>query len=219
MSRSIDEEGALLDNVLLVREGHFREAEMRALLGQGRWPARNPDQNIADLQAQVAANACGTDALRRAVGEFGLTVVEAYMRHVQDNAEENVRRVIHRLDDGAFAYEMDNGAWVRVAVRVDRTDRTAVIDFTGTTAQLANNFNAPTSVCHAAVLYVFRTLVDEEVPLNAGCLKPLTIVVPEGSLLAPATRRRWSPAMWRRRRWSPMRCWGRSAPWPRRKAR
>ncbi|MFO1129569.1 MAG: hydantoinase B/oxoprolinase family protein [Rhodospirillales bacterium] len=185
MSRSIDEEGALLDNVLLVREGHFREAEMRALLGQGRWPARNPDQNIADLQAQVAANACGTDALRRAVGEFGLTVVEAYMRHVQDNAEENVRRVIHRLDDGAFAYEMDNGAWVRVAVRVDRTDRTAVIDFTGTTAQLANNFNAPTSVCHAAVLYVFRTLVDEEVPLNAGCLKPLTIVVPEGSLLAP----------------------------------
>ena len=185
LSRTIDDEGVLLDNVLLVRGGQFCESEVRARLSAGPWPARNPDQNIADLRAQVAANACGGEALRRAVGEFGLPMVEAYMGHVQDNAEENVRRVIDRLGDGAFSYEMDNGACVHVAVTVDRTARSALIDFTGTSPQQADNFNAPAAVCRAAVLYVFRTLVDEEVPLNAGCLKPLTIVIPEGSMLNP----------------------------------
>ena len=184
-SSTIDEEGVLLDNVVLVRDGRFYEAELRALLASGPWPARNPDQNIADLQAQVAANACGGDQLRRAVDEFRLTVVEAYMGHVQDNAKENVRRVIDRLGDGAFSYEMDNGACIRVAVAVDHAARSAVIDFTGTSPQQANNFNAPAAVCHAAVLYVFRTLVDDEIPLNAGCLKPLTVIIPEGSMLNP----------------------------------
>ncbi|MFO1152204.1 MAG: hydantoinase B/oxoprolinase family protein [Rhodospirillales bacterium] len=185
LSRSIDEEGALLDNVLLVRDGHFHEAELRELLAAGRWPARNPDQNIADLKAQIAANACGREALHRAAVEFGLPVIEAYMGHVQDNAEENVRRVIDRLNDGTFVYEMDNGASVRVAVTVDHSARTAVIDFTGTSSQLPDNFNAPAAICQAAVLYVFRTLVDEDVPLNAGCLKPLVTVIPEGSMLNP----------------------------------
>jgi 5-oxoprolinase (ATP-hydrolysing) len=185
LSRSIDEEGALLDNVLLVRDGCFYESDVRARLAAGPWPARNPDQNIADLRAQVAANACGGEALRQAVDEFGLPVVEAYMGHVQDNAEENVRRVIDRLRDGAFSYDMDNGACVRVAVTVDRVARSAVVDFAGTSPQQVDNFNAPAAVCQAAVLYVFRTLVDEDVPLNAGCLKPLTVVIPEGSMLNP----------------------------------
>jgi 5-oxoprolinase (ATP-hydrolysing) len=158
---------------------------MRALLEGGRWPSRNPDQNLADLRAQVAACAKGAAELGKMVAHFTLPVVRAYMRHVQDNAEEAVRRVLTALKDGEFAYEMDSGAVVRVAIRVDRAARRARIDFTGTSPQQPTNFNAPSAVCKAAVLYVFRTLVDDEIPMNAGCLKPLEIVIPEGSMLAP----------------------------------
>jgi 5-oxoprolinase (ATP-hydrolysing) len=181
----VEEEGVLIDDFLLVDAGRLREAETRALLASGAWPARNPDQNLADLKAQVAACVKGADELRRMVDQFGRDVVEAYMRHVQDNAEESVRRVLDVLEDGAFSYEMDDGAVVRVRVSVDRAARSATVDFTGTSAQLASNFNAPLSIARAAVLYVFRTLVDDDIPLNEGCLKPITIVVPEGSMLNP----------------------------------
>ena len=184
-SRTIDEEGILIDNEVLIEAGRFREAELEALLTSGPYPARNPEMNLADLRAQAAANACGVQALHRLVADVGLDVVEAYMRHVQDNAEEQVRRVIEVLRDGTFAYEMDNGLVVRVCVRIDKAARAATIDFTGTSAQHAGNFNAPPAVCKAAVLYVFRTLVDDDIPLNAGCLKPLAIILPEGSLLRP----------------------------------
>ena len=184
-SRTVEEEGVLIDNVLLVEQGRFREAEMRDLLTSGRYPARNVEQNLADLRAQVAANEKGAHELRRMVLHFGLEVVHAYMRHVQDNAEEQVRRVIDVLKDGAFAYEMDDGAVVRVAIRIDPADRSATIDFGGTSPQQASNFNAPAAVAKAAVLYVFRTLIDDDIPLNAGCLKPLKIVIPEGSMLSP----------------------------------
>jgi len=182
-SVTVDEEGVLIDNFLLVAQGRFREAETRALLGSGRWPARNVDQNIADLQAQVAANEKGAQELRRMVARFGLDVVHAYMRHVQDNAEESVRRVIGVLRDGAFEYPLDNGAVIRVRIAIGPDRRSATIDFTGTSPQLPNNFNAPSAVAMAAVLYVFRTLVDDDIPLNAGCLKPLEVVIPEGSML------------------------------------
>jgi 5-oxoprolinase (ATP-hydrolysing) len=184
-STHVDEEGVLLDNVQLVAEGRFLEAEMRALLEGGRWPSRNADQNLADLRAQVAACAKGAAELGKMVAHFSLPVVRAYMRHVQDNAEEAVRRVLTALKDGEFAYEMDSGAVIRVSIRVDRAARRATIDFTGTSPQQPTNFNAPSAVCKAAVLYVFRTLVDDEIPMNAGCLKPLEIVIPEGSMLAP----------------------------------
>jgi 5-oxoprolinase (ATP-hydrolysing) len=184
-SRHVDEEGVLLDNVQLVAAGVFLEDEMRRILLSGRYPVRNVEQNLADLRAQVAACAKGAEELRRMVGHFGLAVVRAYMQHVQDNAEEAVRRVLPALTDGAFTYEMDNGASVQVAIRVDRDAREAVIDFTGTSAQLPTNFNAPSAVCKAAVLYVFRTLVDDDIPMNAGCLKPLRIVIPPGSMLDP----------------------------------
>jgi 5-oxoprolinase (ATP-hydrolysing) len=184
-SSHVDEEGVLLDNVQLVAQGRLLEAEMRAILESGRYPVRNVEQNLADLRAQVAACAKGADELARMAAHFGLPVVRAYMRHVQDNAEESVRRVVGALTDGAFEYEMDSGAKVRVAIRVDRASRSATIDFTGTSAQQPTNFNAPSAVCKAAVLYVFRTLVDDEIPMNAGCLKPLTIVIPEGSMLNP----------------------------------
>ena len=166
-------------------EGHLREAEMLALLSSGRYPSRNPQQNLADLKAQIAANEKGVQELRRMVEQFGLDVVQAYMRHVQDNAEESVRRVITRLRDGAYTLPLDNGAHIQVAVRVNAADRCAEIDFSGTSPQLANNFNAPRAVCMAAVLYVFRTLVDDDIPLNAGCLKPLKVIIPEGSMLNP----------------------------------
>ena len=185
-SRHVDEEGVLLDNVQLVREGRFLDDEMRTILTSGRYPVRNVEQNLADLRAQVASCAKGAQELARMVAHFGLPVVRAYMRHVQDNAEEAVRRVLSVLHDGTFSYAMDNGAVVRVAIRVNREARVAVIDFTGTSAQLDSNFNAPSAVCKAAVLYVFRTLVDDDIPMNAGCLKPLTIVIPAGSMLAPA---------------------------------
>jgi 5-oxoprolinase (ATP-hydrolysing) len=184
-SKVVEEEGVLIDNFLLVEEGRFREEETRKLLGSGRYPVRNVEQNIADLRAQIAANEKGVQELGRMVDQFGLDVVQAYMGHVQDNAEESVRRVIGVLKDGSFDLPMDNGAHIRVKVSIGADRRSAKIDFTGTSAQLANNFNAPTSVCMAAVLYVFRTLVDDEIPMNAGCLEPLTIVIPEGSMLNP----------------------------------
>ncbi|WP_297754188.1 hydantoinase B/oxoprolinase family protein [uncultured Shimia sp.] len=184
-SKHIEEEGVLIDNVRLVEAGHFQEARAREVLASGRYPARNPDQNMADLKAQVAANETGRRELLKVVGQYGLDVVQAYMGHVQDNAEESVRRVVDRLGDGAFSYEMDNGAQIEVRVSVDRDAREAVIDFTGTSAQQEGNYNAPLSICRAVVLYVFRTMVGAEIPLNEGCLKPLRITVPEGSMLNP----------------------------------
>jgi 5-oxoprolinase (ATP-hydrolysing) len=184
-SHHVEEEGVLLDNVQLVAQGRFLEAEMRAILGAGRFPARNIEQNLADLRAQVAACAKGGVELEKMVAHFGLSVVRAYMQHVQDNAEEAVRRVLGALKDGHFEYEMDSGARIAVTIAVDRHRRSAKIDFTGTSAQQPTNFNAPSAVCKAAVLYVFRTLVDAEIPMNAGCLKPLEIVIPEGSMLNP----------------------------------
>jgi 5-oxoprolinase (ATP-hydrolysing) len=184
-STRIEEEGVQIDNVKLVDAGHLREAEMVALLQSGEYPSRNPQQNMADLKAQIAANEKGVQELRRMVEQFGLDVVQAYMRHVQDNAEESVRRVITRLKDGQFTLPLDNGAQIQVAVRVNAPERTAEIDFTGTSAQLPNNFNAPRAVCMAAVLYVFRSLVDDDIPLNAGCLKPLKVTIPQGSMLNP----------------------------------
>ncbi|MCC2959427.1 hydantoinase B/oxoprolinase family protein [Massilia sp. IC2-278] len=186
-SHHIEQEGVLINNFKLVdgADGVLREAEARALLLGARYPARNPDQNMADLRAQVAANQKGVEELHRMVAHFGLDVVRAYMGHVQDNAEEAVRRVIGALKDGAFTVELDNGAHIDVAIRVDRAARGAEIDFTGTSAQLDNNFNAPSAVCMAAVLYVFRTLVEDEIPLNGGCLKPLRVIIPPGSMLNP----------------------------------
>jgi len=184
-SRIVEEEGVLIDDFLLVDAGHFREAETIALLQSAKYPARNPAQNIADLKAQIAASAKGVAELHRMVRHFGREVVDAYMRHEQDNAEEAVRRVIDRLSSGSFTYEMDDGAKIGVRVAIDRTKREALIDFTGTSAQLPTNFNAPSAICYAAVLYVFRTLIDDDIPLNGGCLKPLKIVIPEASMLAP----------------------------------
>lgn len=184
-STRIEEEGVQIDNVKLVEGGRLREAEMVALLQSGQYPSRNPQQNMADLKAQIAANEKGVQELRKMVDQFGLDVVQAYMRHVQDNAEESVRRVITRLKDGAFTLPLDNGAQICVAVRVNAAERSAQIDFTGTSPQQVNNFNAPMAVCMAAVLYVFRTLVDDDIPLNAGCLKPLQVIIPPGCMLNP----------------------------------
>jgi 5-oxoprolinase (ATP-hydrolysing) len=184
-SRNIEEEGVLMDNVKLVEDGRMLEKEMRDLLASARYPARNPDQNVADLRAQVAANEKGVQELRRMVAHFGLDVVQAYMGHVQDNAEECVRRVIGVLKDGDFAYEMDNGAVIRVKITIGADRRSAKVDFTGTSAQLESNFNAPSAVVYAAVLYVFRTLVDDDIPLNAGCLKPIEVIIPAGCMLSP----------------------------------
>ena len=184
-STRIEEEGVQINNVLLVERGVLREAEMLALLKSGKYPSRNPQQNMADLKAQIAANEKGVQELRKMVDAFGLDVVLAYMNHVQDNAEESVRRVITRLKNGSFTLPLDNGAQISVAIRVDTKNRSAEIDFTGTSPQQVNNFNAPTAVCMAAVLYVFRTLVDDDIPLNAGCLKPLKVIIPDGSMLNP----------------------------------
>ncbi|WP_140634457.1 hydantoinase B/oxoprolinase family protein [Methylibium rhizosphaerae] len=184
-STRIEEEGVQIDNVKLVERGRLREAEMLALLRSGDFPSRNPEQNLADLKAQIAANEKGVQELRKMVAQFGLDVVQAYMKHVQDNAEESVRRVITKLKDGTYTMKLDNGAQIAVDIKVNAADRSAVIDFTGTSAQLTNNFNAPRAVCMAAVLYVFRTLVDDDIPLNAGCLKPLKVIIPEGSMLNP----------------------------------
>ncbi len=186
-SRSLADEGVVLDDVLLVDRGQFREAEIAALLSAGPYPARNVSQNLADLRAQLAACAKGADDLRRIASEQGRAVVDAYMAHVQDNAEAAVRALIGGLSDGAFAYEMDNGAVVRVAVRVDRAAGSAVIDFAGTSDRLPDNFNAGVPIVRAAVLYVVRTLLDGDVPMNEGCLRPLTILVPAGSMLDPGS--------------------------------
>ena len=208
-STRIEEEGVQIINFKLVDRGTLREAEIIALLGSGEYPSRNPQQNLADLKAQIAANEKGVQELKKMVMHFGLEVVQAYMRHVQDNAEESVRRVIQTigvrfqlLDEqrrvtmktknnwnltpiNSFTLPLDNGAQIQVAIRVNATERSAVIDFTGTSPQQSNNFNAPTAVCMAAVLYVFRTLVDDDIPLNAGCLKPLEVIIPAGSMLNP----------------------------------
>ena len=184
-SQSILEEGVLLDNVLLVERGQFREQPLREILADNIYPARNPDQNIADFQAQIAANEKGVQELHRMVSQYGLEMVQAYMTFVQDNAEECVRKAIDVLSDGEFAYVIDQGATIKVKVTIDSQDRSATIDFTGTSPQLSNNFNAPKAVTQAAVLYVFRTLVDDNIPLNAGCLKPLHLIIPEGCMLNP----------------------------------
>ncbi|MFJ1612792.1 hydantoinase B/oxoprolinase family protein [Streptomyces sp. NPDC088249] len=184
-SRTIHEEGVLFDNWLLVRDGRLREAETRELLTTAAYPSRDPETNLADLRAQIAANEKGIVELRRMVEQFGPETVAAYMGHVQDNAEESVRRIIASLHDGTYRYETDNGAVIEVALTVDTAARSAVVDFTGTSPQQPGNFNAPKSVVMAAVLYVFRTLVADDIPLNSGCLAPLEVRIPEGSMLAP----------------------------------
>ena len=184
-STSISEEGILFDNFLLVEKGEFREQEVRVILVSNSYPARNPDQNIADFQAQIAANEKGLQELQRMVNQYGLETVQAYMKFVQDNAEECVRKTIDVLSDGEFTYTMDQGAVIKVKVTIENKNRSATIDFTGTSEQLNSNFNAPKAVTQAAVLYVFRTLVDDNIPLNAGCLKPLNLIIPEGSMLNP----------------------------------
>jgi len=186
-STNIAEEGVLVDNFKLVEGGEFREEALLELLRGGSHPARNPGQNVADLRAQIAANEKGVQELKGIVERYGCDTVMRYMRHVQDNAEECVRRVITALRDGRFMLTLDNGAQIKVAVRVDHERRSARIDFSGSSAQLPDNFNAPRAITVAAVLYVFRTLVDDEIPLNAGCLKPLEIIVPEGCMLNPDT--------------------------------
>jgi 5-oxoprolinase (ATP-hydrolysing) len=184
-SRQLQEEGILFSNWRLVDGGELRESETLRVLSSGPYPARNPAQNLADLRAQVAANAKGAEEIHRMIADFGLDTVRAYTQHVQDNAEEAVRGVIGSLKDGAFRLEMDSGCAIQVSIRVDQSRRCAVIDFTGTSQQLPDNFNAPASITVAAVLFVFRSLVDRDIPLNAGCLKPLQIIVPEGSMLNP----------------------------------
>ncbi len=184
-STNIAEEGVVIDNFKLVENGRFREEEIRELLRRGRWPARNPQMNIADFKAQLAACEKGAQELIALTAHYGVDTIHAYMRHVQDNAEESVRRILDVLKDGSFTYRMDDGCRVCVAIRVDRAKRRAVVDFTGTSAQHPGNFNAPTAVVRAAVLYVFRCLVDDNIPLNEGCLKPMEIIIPQGSMINP----------------------------------
>ena len=184
-STSIVQEGILIDNFQLLEQGQFREEALLALLTDGAYPVRNPTQNVADLQAQIAANERGVQELHKMVQHYGLETVQAYMRYVQDNAEESVRRVIDVLTDGSYAYAMDDGSQIVAKVTIDRPTRSATIDFTGTSPQQPNNFNAPVAVCKAAVLYVFRSLVDDDIPLNAGCLRPLNIIIPDGCMLNP----------------------------------
>ena len=181
----IDEEGVYIDNVKLVEAGRLREEEILALLRRGPYPARNPLQNLSDLKAQVAANEKGVSELLRAIDSFGLDVVQAYMAHIQDNAEEMVRRVIDELHEGSFEYRMDQGCVIRAKITVDREARRAKVDFTGTDGQRPDNFNAPLPITRSAVLYVFRVMVDDEIPMNAGCLRPIDIIVPEASMLSP----------------------------------
>lgn len=182
---TIEEEGVYLDNFKLVDRGRFREKEINAALTGAKYPARNPTQNINDLKAQIAANEKGVQELAKMVGQFSLPVVQAYMKHVQDNAAESVRRVIDRLHDAEFSYEMDQGTVIRVKITVDRRKREATVDFTGTSKQQPTNFNAPEPVTRAAVLYVFRVMVDDDIPMNAGCLRPINIIIPAHSMLKP----------------------------------
>jgi 5-oxoprolinase (ATP-hydrolysing) len=184
-SRSVEEEGVLIDNLLLVAKGVLREKALRELLSSGDYPARNIDQNVADFKAQIAANEKGRQELLQLINRYSLSVVNAYMTHVKNNAAESVRRVLDKLPDGEFENLMDDGSKIKVAMRIDKKSRSAVIDFTGTSRQTNSNFNAPRAVCHAAVLYVFRCLVDDDIPLNDGCLEPLNIIIPEGTMLSP----------------------------------
>jgi 5-oxoprolinase (ATP-hydrolysing) len=184
-STSVEQEGVLIDNFQLVNQGQFREAELLQLLTSGNYPVRNPQQNIADLQAQIAANERGLTELLQMVQHYGLEQVQAYMQYIQDNAEESVRRVIAVLKAGQFTYPMDDGSHIQVKISINAIERSARIDFTGTSPQQPTNLNAPLAICKAVVLYVFRTLLDDDIPLNAGCLKPLEIIVPQGCLLNP----------------------------------
>ena len=185
IATTIDEEGIYIDNFKLVDRGKFRERELYDLLTKAQYPARNPLQNVNDLKAQIAACEKGAQEMRKMVAEFGLNVVHAYMKHVQDNADESVRRVIGRLHDSAFSYEADQGNVIAVKITVDKKKREATVDFTGTSPQQGTNFNAPEPVTRAAVLYVFRVMVDDDIPMNAGCLRPIHIVIPNDSMLAP----------------------------------
>ena len=184
-SSHVKEEGILIDNFTLVSKGIFLEQEIYDLLGSGEFPARNIQQNIADLKAQVASAEKGSQELLKVIKNYGLDVVHAYMKHVQDNAEESVRRVLDVLSDSSFTYKMDDGHQVSVAISVDKIKRSATIDFTGTSDQHPGNYNAPSAICYAAVLYVFRCLVDDDIPLNAGCLKPLNLIIPKRSMINP----------------------------------
>ncbi len=184
-SRTVEEEGVILDNVRLVDGGRLCETEIVDILKSGKYPSRNTDQNMADLKAQIAACEKGIHELRKMVDHFSLEVVHAYMGHVQDNAEESVRRVLDVLKDGSFTYALDDGYEIKVNISINKEARTATIDFTGTSGQHPTNYNAPCAVTTAAVLYVFRCLVESDIPLNAGCLKPLEIIVPEKSMLSP----------------------------------
>ncbi|MDX8438704.1 hydantoinase B/oxoprolinase family protein [Mesorhizobium australafricanum] len=187
LATTVDEEGVLFDNFRIVDRGRFREKELETLLTDHPYPARNPTQNIADLKAQIAANEKGVAELRKMVAHFGLDVVEAYMGHVQDNAAESVRRVIERLpDSAAYEYPTDTGQVIKVKITVDRQKREATVDFTGTSPVMKNNFNAPEPVARAAVLYAFRVMVEDMIPMNAGCLRPINIIIPDGSMLKPA---------------------------------
>jgi 5-oxoprolinase (ATP-hydrolysing) len=185
LATTIEEEGVYIDNFKLVDEGRFREKELNELLSRAKYPARNPVQNVNDLKAQIAANEKGVRELRKIIADFGFDVVHAYMGHVQDNAAESVRRVLDRLHDSEFSYEMDQGTFIKVKITVDKERREATVDFTGTSPQQPTNFNAPSPVTRAAVLYVFRVMVDDEIPMNAGCLRPIKIVVPPRTLLSP----------------------------------
>jgi 5-oxoprolinase (ATP-hydrolysing) len=182
---TIEQEGVYMDNVKLVDRGRFREEALMALLTGAKYPARNPVQNINDLKAQIAANEKGVAELRKMVDQFTLPVVKAYMKHVQDNAAESVRRVIDRVHDAEYSYEMDQGTFIKVKITIDKKRREATVDFTGTSPQQPTNFNAPEPVARAAVLYVFRVMVDDDIPMNAGCLRPIRIVIPKKSMLSP----------------------------------
>jgi 5-oxoprolinase (ATP-hydrolysing) len=182
---TVDEEGVLIDNFRLVDRGRFREKELTELLTDHPWPCRNVGQNIADLKAQIAANERGVQELRRMIEHYGLAVVRAYMGHVQDNAAESVRRVIEALRDSSFSVDTDQGATIKVKITVDKAKREATVDFTGTSREQKTNFNAPEPVTRAAVLYCFRVMVESDIPMNAGCLRPIRVVIPEGSMLSP----------------------------------
>jgi 5-oxoprolinase (ATP-hydrolysing) len=185
LATTIEEEGVYIDNFKLVDRGRFCERELYDLLTGATYPARNPLQNVNDMKAQIAANEKGVQELHKMVAQFTLPVVKAYMQHVQDNAAESVRRVIDRIHDASFEYEMDQGTWIKVRISVDKTKREATVDFTGTSPQQPTNFNAPEPVTRAAVLYVFRVMVDDDIPMNAGCLRPINIIIPKRSLLSP----------------------------------
>ena len=217
---TVEEEGVYIEPTRLVAAGHFLEIETRALLTQARHPARNPDENIADLKAQLAANMRGATELSALTGEFGLADVTRYMAHVLDNGEAAIRHLLAKLKGGHFRIETDQGTVVEVSITIDTTTRSAIVDFTGTSPEQPTSFNAPAPVTRAAVLYVFRVLADVPIPLNAGCLRPIEIRIPEGLDVAPAlSRPPSSPATRRRARSSPTRCSQRSDSLPHPRAR